>query len=380
MRWSVHLLPELGLLYLDNAKAGSQTVKLSLWLASDRQQGVSTYQGKVENRASAPFVKDVLGTLDRELLNRVAVFSVVRNPFVRALSAYSDKIASKTKVRAEFASRFGLRPDLRRGELGLVDFLKLISGEPDELLDPAFRPQYLNLLLPFSAPTFVGRLEDMESVGAFLSTYGAELSVSRPHSTGSRERLLQSYTPEAIALVQRKYADDFRLFGYSMDLAAADALHPVPPAEVSHDLLDYLADGSPPLERLDPAPRAYFRFQTEVSAQEKTAIASAALAGEDNWARLLAYAEFALQAQELELCREALGKFAAARTAHLDRVTTPGLFAELPEAVVGSRLGNGEVGKPALREMVSAMRARLREDRERKRRPGMRKGSAASGE
>jgi hypothetical protein len=139
-----------------NPKSGCSTIKASLWQAADSLSGRNTYAGLPHEREEAPFLPLCAKQRDSRVneLRNAIFFSVVRNPYVRILSAYLDKIGREvsTWVWLSFAQRFGVNPEIGRSSLSFRDFLSMISGEPDELLNHHFRPQYLNILWPVPAP------------------------------------------------------------------------------------------------------------------------------------------------------------------------------------------------------------------------------------
>lgn len=369
IRRTVRFAPQLPLVYLDNSKAASQTIKLSLWLAVDRKEGNATFAGAVEDRRADPFVKDVFSLSPglRELLSKSVVFSVVRNPFTRILSAYLNKICGRTRVRAEFVSRFGIRTDLARYAIRFVDFLRIVSTEPDELLDPSFRSQTSNLLVPFSVPHFLGRVEEPMILEQFLHSHGVELKDSRPHSTTADLKVAEHYDSESVDIVRRRYADDFRVFGYSDALENIGTPMPLPAREDRVDrVLEWLATGRAPLPQLDPPCRAFHEFRREKSRSARLAIIAGVLDAEYNWARLFAYAEFALERNEPELARSLLMRCVELRAAHLSIAENDEIFLPDEQTVLREHLLRRNTGD--LRRVAERLRERIEQDKRQKRR------------
>ncbi len=261
------------------------------------------------------------------------MFSVVRNPFVRLLSAYLSKIGKRNNSTwRSFCYRFQLNPLLTPRELSFSHFLRIIAEEPDELLDRHFAPQYMNLLLPFSSPRFVGRVEGVEKVGEFLSEFRIPFETRRPHTTDARNQLIQAYSAESIEWVKMKYADDFRLFGYSTDIECINDYDPQPIKVGSRDLLmDWIATGEMPMEELDPAQQAFEAFEAETDANRKLACMTPHIASDDNWSRLETYAQFVRSIGDEGLLQVVVDRITVLKSSHVTRGSCPmSYFREYP--------------------------------------------------
>jgi hypothetical protein len=292
---SFRCVPQLGLIYLYNPKVGYRTIQHNLLTAASARTGAKAREGEAHRRGGAPFVDNIFdhplfGSTD---LRAMTCFSVVRNPFVRILSGYLNKIVERTPVGVwrRFAAELGLDEDAEENKISFVDFLRIIETECDETINAHFRPQYLNLLMPFSRPHFVGRLEDFAEVENFLAGRGVPNLARKGKVTNASGRLAELYTAEAEAIVAKKFADDFRLFGYSPKLSDVKVLLEPRWQVDSQDLLmEWLAAGSFPGDRLDPAPLAYVQFCAESDRGKRVDIARNNFARDDNTKRLAAYA------------------------------------------------------------------------------------------
>lgn len=336
----VRYAPALDILYLNNPKCGCTTVKHALWLACDARAGRNTFRGNVHDRKADPFARNVFRLPDRKdgKIAQAVVFSAVRNPFARALSAYVDKVANDPVVWPIFLKRFGLRPTVGRRELSFTDFLGLIAVADDDILDGHFRPQCRNLLLPLAKPLFVGFVEDMAPVGAFLQAHGIPFRNARMNATRALDELSTLYDDRAVALVRTRYADDFANFGYSTRLADIRA-RPCPLAPSNTDagedpLLRWLATGRAPRGFAAESRSPFVAFNRSRNRDEKARIVRRRVFdSEHDWYRLERYREFAIgKVQDRNLAEAIRARMASLRQRYRESVSNPDIFVDFPAA------------------------------------------------
>ena len=168
--------------------------------------------------ADYPFVNDP-GRWENA--GRDFVFTFVRNPFARMLSAYLNKIVHHRdpSVWGRFAARHGLGD----APLPFREFLELVARTPPAQMDMHWRPQSHTVAPHAVAYDFVGSMERFEEdLGLVLTRiFGRDLPVHEhaPHRTGSTDQLAEYYGAEEIDSVRRICAVDFRELGYSTDPA-----------------------------------------------------------------------------------------------------------------------------------------------------------------
>jgi hypothetical protein len=146
------------------------------------------------------------------------VFTVVRDPYSRVLSAYLDKVGRRRHQGLRFlawASRHG-QPETF---LGFCRYLE--AG--GLFLDMHWAPQAEILCLPLERFNFIGRVETLEHDLAYIlqHLYGVEPGAPAPRagtSTGASARLDEVYGREERLIVNRLYAADFERFGYDRRL------------------------------------------------------------------------------------------------------------------------------------------------------------------
>ena len=282
--------PRTRTVYLNNAKVGCSTVKSNLWslLSPDTLAQV----GDVHSLKGSPFVND-LSALD--WLQDARIFTFVRNPYERILSAYLNKINRReTAVWTGFARGFGIDPNDR---LSFDGFIEILSGAVPETLNEHFRPQFMNILYPLVRPNFLGTLDQMDEMlpqilHRFTDHEVPPLQRRAGHGTdarsASRTHLNDPATNRRIAEI---FAGDFDRFGFPeepnvqvshvLDTEISD--HPHPALAATADMaragsraaraeaLQTLLGGD--LDTSDPALRAWMlHAQLDCAATEKDAM------------------------------------------------------------------------------------------------------------
>lgn len=209
-----------GYLYVSNPKAACSTLKLYLSRCELRHPDYKP--DSVHRRKCLPHPHPIKLAPDaREALldDDVFVFSFVRHPIARVLSAYADKICGRAQQKAGILRALGRDPEDRSQEVSFDAFVGVIADQPPMDLNPHWRPQVHNLvpdLLPYD---FIGRVERF---GADLEVLQARLGLpDYPMTTRNRkggrvdpEALM---TPELEAKLTRLYQRDFEAFGYAPD-------------------------------------------------------------------------------------------------------------------------------------------------------------------
>jgi hypothetical protein len=154
-----------------------------------------------------------------ERLEREAwVFTVVRDPYSRVLSAYLDKVGRKRHQGQRFLT-WAARHNQPDSFLGFCRYLE--AG--GLYLDMHWAPQAAILCLPLERFDFIGRVETLDrDLGHILQhLYGVEPggpAVRAGTNTGASSRLDEAYGPEERQIVNRLYTDDFERFGYARRL------------------------------------------------------------------------------------------------------------------------------------------------------------------
>jgi hypothetical protein len=208
-----------GVIYLNNPKVGCSTVKATLWRALTG--AVPTDKGGEHRVEGSPFSVDLA---DPDAVERAFIFTFVRNPYERIVSAYLNKVAAqKDKLWHSFAAKRGLNPE---DEVSFDGFVKIIADTDLEDNDPHWRPQYLNTMYPFVRPNLIGDLNSLDDLLPQVLTrvFGQaapDVASRQRHSTSAKTSWRSFFeNPVTLKLVREVYGPDFALFGYSKDLAA----------------------------------------------------------------------------------------------------------------------------------------------------------------
>lgn len=214
-----------GFIYLNNPRVGCSNVKSVLWQAITGEkpaQGAHVLDGSPFNAKMA----------DAAFAERAFIFTFVRNPYHRVVSAYLNKvIARHNQGWKAFASHHGLAGT---GLVSFDSFVEALAAVPPELHDPQWRPQYLNTLYPFVKPNLIADLGAMDSqMPAILARLFPGKPAGEPgmrkHDLNTRARMIwrtQLADAGTRKRVQDIYGADFEAFGYRTDLAAdPDPIH-----------------------------------------------------------------------------------------------------------------------------------------------------------
>ena len=227
----VNLSSELGLLYMMNPKAACSSVKQSLWHHSDKLNGTKTYPGNphaARDRAPFRYAGEAPNIYPdfMEKLHDSVVFTVVRNPYVRALSAYLDRVirAEREKLLLPFLQSFGLDLDARPS---FIEVLNLLRLENPYLLDRHFAPQWVNVFADGVTFEKIFHVEEPGALDDFLVSYGVESTRFNMHATNALDFLNDYYGPAEIDAVAQVYRLDFELFGYNRDIRSLGPARPV---------------------------------------------------------------------------------------------------------------------------------------------------------
>jgi hypothetical protein len=323
--------PELPHIYVSNQKAACSTIKNSLLSKIFGKGSDQINDSSLHRRSTGPFARPFFQYTPQAMAEaaRLPMFTVVRNPYTRLLSAYLNKLRPGNPVATRFYRRYLHDPD--QPELpSFRQFLEVIAAEHPRRVDPHFRAQYVNTLVFHIDFELVGAMEDMGTVASYLAGYGTELVDWADHATGAQQLLGRYYDDDAIDLVCRIFAEDFEIFGYSRDIAAAG--EPPSPASAGGPpaaagtiasgirFADYVAAPSSAAQPGTCEIELMRRYRAVLPEDQHAARAEIAVRAldADDWSYVQQFAYAMRNMDEYELCRRLLERVLLLHTRHLD--------------------------------------------------------------
>lgn len=158
--------------------------------------------------------------LSKPIFDQLYSFCVVRNPYDHAFSHYLYMRQFRSAKIARFFAA-----------LSFEDYLRY-RLQPARLWDEKFArlPDQAHFVVDRSGTVMVDQVLRFETLSTDMGTITARLGlpsaplerINPTTAKAGRVSLADNYSAEAIALVQALYARDFKLFGYSSDLALAE--------------------------------------------------------------------------------------------------------------------------------------------------------------
>ncbi|MEL6957337.1 MAG: sulfotransferase family protein [Pseudomonadota bacterium] len=217
---ALHLSARYGVLYVNNPKVACSTIKLSLQRA-ERGDPSFTPKPSVHSHSASPLLTFAdFDPPDQALSTALAktpfVFSFVRNPFSRLISAYLNKIVTGQK-QGRFREEAGF--DARTCPT-LDDFVAAVCSQDPLAQNPHWRVQGYNLSWDRIAYDFIGRLENFDmDWAAFTERMGLPPDIHRAGRRTSHQTVdLPTLSATSAEAIRRCFAFDFVTFGYPLDL------------------------------------------------------------------------------------------------------------------------------------------------------------------
>jgi hypothetical protein len=158
-------------------------------------------------------------------LRSKVLFTFVRNPYTRILSAYLDKVKDK-----EYAKKYQkeIKNYSEKG-LSFLSFCRWLKGGGFKK-DPHWMPQswFINVF-GVDKLDHIGKVESLNSdiqkifkeisnIGQKIDIKEAKFSDHKNHSTGASKKLKKYYDKECLSIVRQFYKKDFEVLGYSKNI------------------------------------------------------------------------------------------------------------------------------------------------------------------
>ena len=205
--------PKIPITYISNPKAACSTIKNSL---------LGGHTGNVHRAIEE--ICEYPSDSNHEII------TVTRNPYSRALSCYKNKIGWGKEVTGNvwlpFARIFGFNVHAKPTFLEFLRALHETKINPMQF-DIHYRPQVFNLHSKDIYPSYIGRLEDIDSLKHFMEQRSIKLLTRNPRPTGSSGTYRDEISPEEASLIRIIYSEDFIHYGYSTNLNATADPSPI---------------------------------------------------------------------------------------------------------------------------------------------------------
>lgn len=171
------------------------------------------------------FEQDIHGFYEKNIPSCVEnpqdhfIFTFVRNPFDRLVSAYKDKVVRKNKKNKHSIFSYYLGGFLMKSK-NFSNFVNRISAIPEVMQEPHFASQYYIIYNRTHknggtkiAPNFIGKFESLENDWNFLQEK-FDLSVLPHTNANKKDDWRDYYDIKTAKLVYKIYKKDFETFGY----------------------------------------------------------------------------------------------------------------------------------------------------------------------
>jgi chondroitin 4-sulfotransferase 11 len=195
----------------------------ALFIHIPKSAGRSVVRGLFDVQSVEHAPADWYQQLDREKFDRYFKFTFVRNPWDRAVSAYTylrkggSKASKDDQYWCQFVNTFG----------SFDEFVCNWMTEENIMRNALFTPQvaYLKNIFGQVNMDFVGRFENLEEDFKTIASK-LNLEAQLPHLNQSREEQYQSlYTESSREIIRKIYAQDIDTFDYEFNNIAQGEEH-----------------------------------------------------------------------------------------------------------------------------------------------------------
>jgi dermatan 4-sulfotransferase 1 len=206
-------VPELEARAVQVPKAGSGTIRMQVL-------------GELRHRIGAELPKEALWRYVRFVAPEAFPtlqpprfsFGFVRDPYARLLSCYRHKIERPRLQGKRISPLFAVYGRAFSLSMDFPSFVRAVAAVPDDHAEKHFRSQ-VRFLYQGGKPLvdFIGRLERFDEDWAEVCRHTRLQPIARAYNvTGAAARLEDWYDPALLALVDRRYAEDFAVLAYPL--------------------------------------------------------------------------------------------------------------------------------------------------------------------
>ena len=204
-------VPELEARTVQVPKAGSGTIRMQVLSQLRHQTGAD-----LPKEALWRFVRFVTPEALPTLQPPRFSFGFVRDPYARLVSAYRHKIERPRRQGKRISPLFAVYGRAFSLSMDFPSFVRAVAAVPDDRAEKHFRSQ-VRFLYRSGRPLvdFVGRLERFDEDWAEVCRHTRLRPITRAYNvTGAAVRVEDWYDPPLLALVNRRYAEDFAVLAY----------------------------------------------------------------------------------------------------------------------------------------------------------------------
>lgn len=228
--------------FCGNGKSGTSSTFRFLFQAEFGSELNVKYEDMVDINSDVIFHKTKEHGIFRSLLQQAASFesipkdyrfSIVRHPINRAISSFtyfckSNEMASAWMLRDRIWCNALVKFDWEKDPFtpqGFIKFLEyieriLIYENKPHLVNPHWRPQYLNICPEVYQPSVIGRLEEFDNFIKSISerlnfTFNSHGSRSRSNTQPEYDKSIYIKDPVATKKIIDIYQADFEIFEYT---------------------------------------------------------------------------------------------------------------------------------------------------------------------
>lgn len=205
-------VPELGIRYVNVPKTGTGTTRMAVHRQLSERAGERLPKSALWRHTRWVRKRD-MPTLEPRF-----TFAFARNPYSRLASLYRHKIAGARAGGRRFSPLFFVYGRRFSLDMTFAEFVGAVCDVPDDNAEKHFRSQATFLFLDEEPLTdFLGRVEEFEVGWAIVCQNSGMEPLRREYNRTDQEGefdLAEWYDDELLALVNRRYAEDFEKLGY----------------------------------------------------------------------------------------------------------------------------------------------------------------------
>lgn len=214
---SVHISLKYGYAYFETPKVACSTVKLTLFRAELEDTNFSYAENRQIHIASlGPLLSPMKVPGVAKRLDRLFKFCFVRDPGVRVVSAYLDKIQRNKPQKAAVVRALGRSE--ADANVSFDEFVGVVCDQDPLAMDPHWGVQYYQVFRSKIAHDFVGRFEtfdrDFSKVLEHAGIEPAYRQNAKSHATKAETQSSEFLTPALRVKIEDKFKLDYEAFGY----------------------------------------------------------------------------------------------------------------------------------------------------------------------